>query len=361
MTARNSSDEARLPASGAQPVFAQAAQVRPLLAVARAEGLDVDLLLNSLELPADAFDGDKVVALGDYFRLQNQVSALLGDETLHFSPRRLLPGTTDFVMARLAGVTSLLEMMKILAQSYNLLHGGEFNSVRRRGDVVTFVIDDRRFPYTMTDNQEFLRFSLECVQIFLHCMIAVVSRPHALAGLRRVSVTREKRTSSAIHLDFWRAPVRFGAPVYSLEYDYEVAAAPIAPPRPATLNAAYVYAEIVSASATLRAGGRGGEMSDFVRQAIARGVIDQTRIAALSGISVATLRRRLESEGASFRDLRREELNESAKRLLRRQNSVAEVAEKLGFSDFRAFNRAFKAWNGVTPKTYATSATRKSD
>jgi AraC-like DNA-binding protein len=24
----------------------------------------------------------------------------------------------------------------------------------------------------------------------------------------------------------------------------------------------------------------------------------------------------------------------------------------LGFSEFRAFNRAFKDWNGVTPKAY---------
>jgi AraC-like DNA-binding protein len=70
----------------------------------------------------------------------------------------------------------------------------------------------------------------------------------------------------------------------------------------------------------------------------------------------ATLRRRLESEGASFRDLRRDTLNEAAKRLLRRRSSVAEVAEELGFSDFRSFNRAFKAWNGVTPKAYADGA-----
>jgi len=342
-----------------RPVCVRAEQIRPLLSVAHSGGLDVGTLLRSLDIPGELIAGGGVIPLTDYFRVQNQISAALGDETLHLSSRQLLPGTTDFVMGRLAGASSLLETMKILARSYNLLHGGEFNSVRRKGDIVTFIIDDRRFPYTTTDNPEFLRFSLECVQIFLHCMIAVVSRPHALAGLRRLSVRREERSASSPHLDFWRAPIRFGAPVYALDYDYEVATAPIEPPPPAMLNAAHVHAEIGSASAIVRSGGRGRETSEFVRRSLAKGVIDQTRIAALAGISVATLRRRLENEGSSFRDLRREVLNASAQNLLRRENSVAEVAEELGFSDFRAFNRAFKSWNGVTPKAYCEAARRK--
>lgn len=341
------------------PVCARTAQVRPLLSMAAASGVDTNALLGSLGLPAEILDTDEQIALGDYFRLQNQISAALDDETLHLSSRQLLPGTTDFVMARLAGATSLLGAMRILAQSFNLLHGGDFNSVRRRGDVVSFVIDDRRFPYTTKDNPEFLRFSLECVQIFLHCMIAVVSRPHAQAGLRRLSVTREGRSPDSIHLDFWRAPIRFGASVYSLDYDYDMAAAAIAPPEAMTLNAAHVYAEIVSAAASPRGSDRGGEASDFVRQSLSRGIIDQTRIAALAGVSVATLRRRLEAEGASFRDLRREVLNEAAKQLLRRRVPLAEAAEELGFSDFRAFNRAFKAWNGMTPKAFCDAVDKK--
>lgn len=344
---------------GPAPVLARAALVRPLLHMAEAGGVDLKALLKSLGIGETLLDIDDHVALGDYFRLQNQISAALDDETLHLSSRQLLPGTTDFVMARLVSASSLHEAMKMLAQSYNILHGGEFNSVRRKGDVISFIIDDRRFPYTTRENPEFLRFSLECVQIFLHCMIAVVSRPHAQAGLRRLSVTRAARTPDSIHLDFWRAPIRFGAPVYALDYDFEVATAAITPPRADRLNAAHVYEEIVSASAAPLAGGRGGETADFVRQSLSRGVIDQTRIAALAGTSVATLRRRLEAEGASFRDLRADVLNDAAKRLLRSGNSVAEVAEELGFSDFRAFNRAFKSWNGVTPKAFSASTQPK--
>jgi AraC-like DNA-binding protein len=335
------------------PVRVKVRQARPLFDLAAQRGADIGAVMKALQLDPGILDQDGELALADYFRAQDVIAAALHDETMRMSARQLLPGTTDFVLAQLIGATSLRHAMTTLAQSFNLLHGGEFNSVRRRGDAISFVIDDRQFPYTMQDNPTFLRFSLECVQIFLHCILATVSRPHANAGLRRVSVTRERRSPDAVHLDFWGAPVRFGAPVYSLDYSFDAATAAIAPPSAEALKASEVLTEIRAAAGKAHGAGHGGELSDFVSRALARGVIDQTRIAALAGVSAATLRRKLEAEGTSFRDLRLRVLNETAKALLIRRKSVAEVAEELGFSDFRSFNRAFKAWNGETPKAFA--------
>lgn len=341
------------PQATTSPIWVRAREAKPLFDLAEARGADVGSILKTMNLDPALFEKNAVMTLGDYFRAQDTIAAALHDETLRMSSRQLLPGTTDFVLAQLVGSASLLEAMRTLAQSFNLLHGGEFNSVRRRGDVISFVIDDRRFPYTTQDNPAFLRFSLECIQIFLHCILATVSRPHANAGLRRVSVTRERRSAEALHLEFWRAPLRFGTPVYTLEYSFEDATAAISPPSAGALKASAVLGEIAAAAGSAHAAGHGGETSDFVRRALARGVIDQTRIAALAGISVATLRRKLETEGTSFRNLRLAVLNESAKSLLLKRRSIAEVADELGFSDFRAFNRAFKNWNGETPKAFA--------
>lgn len=341
-------------------VRVKAREARPLFDLAAARGADVSRLLKALHLDPGVFDADGDMALADYFRAQDLIAATLQDETLRMSARQLLPGTTDFVLAQLVGASSLLEAMKTLAQSFNLLHGGEFNTVRRRGDIIAFIIDDRLFPYTMKDNPAFLRFSLECVQIFLHCILATVSRPHANAGLRRVSVTRQHRSPDAIHLDFWGAPVRFGAAVYALDYSYDAVTAAIAPPEAHSLKASAVLAEITQAAANAHHAGHGPETAALVRWALSRGVIDQTRIAALAGVSAATLRRKLDDEGVSFRDLRKEVLNDAAKSLLRRRKSVPEVAAELGFSDFRAFNRAFKAWNGETPKAFADRARKTS-
>ena len=83
----------------------------------------------------------------------------------------------------------------------------------------------------------------------------------------------------------------------------------------------------------------------------------QGAIASRLEISVATLRRRLEDEQTSFRDLVNQYRMEEAITLLQNGLSVTEAAEKLDYSDVRAFNRAFKRWKGVTPSVYASEQT----
>jgi len=330
--------------------------IAPLIASAEARGVGVDGLLASVGLARSQFEGDGEVALGDYFRLQQQISALVEDETLQLSKRQLLPGSTDFALSQLTHAASLVDAMRILARAYNILHGGEYNAVLRKGDVIRFVIDDRKFPYAADGDEAFIRASLECIQIFVHCILATLAREQADAALRRVLVRRPTRDVEATHLMFWRAPVRLGSAVYALDYDVSAAAAAIEKPEAGALNAAAVHRTIIDEAGSPGRAGPGSEMTQFVRQALARGAIDQTSVAALAGISAPTLRRRLEEEGTSFRDLRQDVLNEAAKRLLADRKSLAEIAEELGFSDYRAFTRAFKAWNGESPMHF----TRKS-
>jgi AraC-like DNA-binding protein len=48
-------------------------------------------------------------------------------------------------------------------------------------------------------------------------------------------------------------------------------------------------------------------------------------------------------------------MNARARRRVLMKADLADVAEELGFSDRRAFSRAFKDWNGVTPSQYRLS------
>lgn len=336
-------------------IFVSAGQVRPMIELAAARGLRTEHLLEMLDLPPDLFAGpdNAKIALVDYYRIRNYIASTLEDETCQLSARQLLPGTTDFIMAQVKDVKSLHEAMRIFAHTYNVIHGGEYNKVRRRGRAVQFVTDDREFPYTLKGSIEHTHFFMECIQIFLHCMLSTVAPQAAPSALRRVAVTRPQNEPGSDHLAFWAAHIRFGSEQYILDYDAEIVDAPIEIPSTDQLTSARVYAKISEMAGAGHQPLRLRQAEFFVKDALAKGVIDQTRIAALAGVSVATLRRRLEVEGVSFRELRREVLNDAAKALLRRRMSVAEVAEELGFSDFRAFNRAFKSWNGVSPKIYA--------
>lgn len=334
-----------------------------MLAEAAAAGVAIEEMLASLGLPADLADrqGAGEISLGDYYRIQNRLAILFGDETLHMSARQLLPGSTDFVLQHAGECKTLVEVMQVIARSYNLLHGGEYNRVEAKKTSVEYVIDDRAFPYTANLSADDRYFSIESILIFLHCMLMTVAPQASPPIVKSVHLRRPKSRESFGQLDYWTAPVKLGAEVYRLEFDKTAATAAFAPPAPESLTVNAVYQRLVKAvaGAPHEKGAHRGAKAQ-VRDALERGVVEQKAVAAQMGVSVATLRRRLDEESVSFRDLRREVLNETAKRLLRSNRSIGDVSEALGFSEFRSFNRAFKEWNGVTPKAYVRQLERGS-
>jgi AraC-like DNA-binding protein len=70
-------------------------------------------------------------------------------------------------------------------------------------------------------------------------------------------------------------------------------------------------------------------------------------------ISTRTLDRRLEEAGISWQEmLDGLRLQTALKYLSNPETTITEIAEKLGFSEIRAFQRRFKSWTGVTPTGY---------
>ncbi|MFC4874463.1 AraC family transcriptional regulator [Negadavirga shengliensis] len=66
-----------------------------------------------------------------------------------------------------------------------------------------------------------------------------------------------------------------------------------------------------------------------------------------------TLQRKLQEENTSFR-VESESIKEELARnlLLSKSLTVGEIADRLGYADQAAFQRAFRQWTGATPKTY---------
>lgn len=80
---------------------------------------------------------------------------------------------------------------------------------------------------------------------------------------------------------------------------------------------------------------------------------DFTALAEQMGLSPATLRRRLNAEGHSYRTLTSELRKELAMALLSDDSvSNAQIAEKLGFTEYSSFYRAFRQWTGASPRAF---------
>jgi AraC-like DNA-binding protein len=98
-------------------------------------------------------------------------------------------------------------------------------------------------------------------------------------------------------------------------------------------------------------------MTDKVRGLLSRDVgremLAAEQVAARLGVSATTLRRHLQTEGASFQRLKDGCRMEAAFHYLSCPDYIiGDIAERLGFDDTSAFFRAFKRWTGLTPGEY---------
>lgn len=80
------------------------------------------------------------------------------------------------------------------------------------------------------------------------------------------------------------------------------------------------------------------------------------QLAARLRLSERTLQRRLRQESLTLQQLLDDVRCSLARRHLREsRESIAEISFLLGFSEVRAFHRAFKRWTGVTPNAFRTT------
>jgi AraC-like DNA-binding protein len=81
------------------------------------------------------------------------------------------------------------------------------------------------------------------------------------------------------------------------------------------------------------------------------GEIDAARAARRLGTSVRTLQRRLAAERTTFQEVLDQTRSEIARELLAAPDvRMKEVSRALGFSDTRAFRRAYRRWTGRSPR-----------
>lgn len=104
---------------------------------------------------------------------------------------------------------------------------------------------------------------------------------------------------------------------------------------------------------------KGEATTDAVRRQLAselgKGQPSLEQIAPRLHMSSRTLRRRLDEEGTSFRQILGEVRRELASRhLTEGRLAIGEIAFILGFSEPSAFHRAFKQWTGHAPHAYRT-------
>ena len=91
----------------------------------------------------------------------------------------------------------------------------------------------------------------------------------------------------------------------------------------------------------------------LILQQLNEGVATATNIASQMNMSISTFKRRLAERNLTFRLLRDDVIRIQAEKVLAEtSHSIAIIAQRLGYSETSAFDRAFQRLNGMTPRHY---------
>lgn len=96
-----------------------------------------------------------------------------------------------------------------------------------------------------------------------------------------------------------------------------------------------------------------GSLREMVRPSLQRAYPDIGHAAALAGVSVSTLQRRLRESGITYSELvETERLRLSIELLTQGEFKICDVASELGYTEPANFIRAFRKWTGLTPSQF---------
>ncbi len=194
-----------------------------------------------------------------------------------------------------------------------------------------------------------LRFPPAAVDFFLAVMVLMGRRISPGWNPLQVRFAYPEPSDTAEHVRVFQSTLRFGATDSCLVFSAERLAAPMpkADARLCTIldrHAEQLLEQLPAADRLV------DQVRQLVLSELRGGEPTNQRIARKLALSTRTLRRRLQEEGTTFKQILEELRRDMALRYLsERQLSPGEVAYLLGFSTPSAFHKAFKRWTGVTP------------
>ncbi|GAA1625970.1 AraC family transcriptional regulator [Nonomuraea maheshkhaliensis] len=317
--------------------------VRRLVRAGERRGLDVASLLRRSGIPADALGrlGGGCVSHTQLSELTQELWILTGDELFGIGPPLPL-GSFRLMMRSLIHAPDLGAALRRLAEAGEVL-GAPRLRVAERPPLVVVEIDPRRL-----DDPDHL--AAELLATVIHRMLGWVTGRRI--ALRELTLPWPAPAYAADYEGvFGRHPV-FDADRLTLAFDHALLSAPL-------IRDEQQLADYLADQPNVWFATRdyGSSTADRVRKILERGLRGHWPapgdIAAQLAMSTQHLRRLLRAEHTSIGQIKEDLLRDAAIASLRRgDETVEELARRLGFSEASAFRRAFRRWTGRPPGAY---------
>lgn len=320
--------------------------LRGLLAAAESSGVSRQALNDAanhcgldLEMP------DERVSRSQAYRFLGLVMEAAGDSALGLHMGTKMTGYALNPLADLiAHAPTLRDALTALTQFHGVLSDHRSVQLSERGGQVTL----RCQPFT-DESERVRRFTTEMLVVSLYRLVSEFSGDPS--AIERVSFDYPAPPYRDEYARAFAGAERFEQPFTGLVF----AQALMDAPSPHADRGLHGALRTIAEQQIERAGHRSTALR--VREFLVRqgpGLrLSMDRVARGIGLSERSLRRRLAEEGTSYTAVANEALARIALGLLvDGQRTIQETAVEMGFSNARAFHRAFKAWTGTTPRAY---------
>lgn len=350
--------------------------VRAVLSGARRAGVDTVPLLQAARISPLLLGDERARISADRFaRLVKEVQRATGDEFLGLGPLPSRRGTFAMMGLACLGCPDLGTALERAVRFYGLFPGGPEMAVTVGGEggagacsdgsgagsgygavsglgaasaTAEFSIRTDLRPYPEAT------FLAESVMIIWHRLSSwLIGRR---IPLRHARFAHPAPAHAHEYELLFGCAVRFGSPRTAAAFDARWLAAPV------VRDEAALTAMLRRAPADLLSRREyGTTVTERVRRTLVLALRaagparlpEAAEVAARLAVSPATLRRRLQEEGTSYRRLKDAVRRDAAiSSLAAGREPIAELAARLGFSEDTAFHRAFRRWTGTTPGAY---------
>lgn len=310
----------------------------------RRSGRPTEQLLAGLGLPPVVTEPVSAQTFG---QLWLAIAAELDDECFGLGARPMQRGSFTLLCHCVLHAPTLERALRRVLRFLNLVLGEPTGRLVVHDGIAEVQLSDEGEPRSA--------FAYRSYWIILHGLICwLVGRR---IPIRLVDFRCAEPVQSADHRLFFGAPIRFSQSVSRLGFDAAMLALPISRNEQQLRQ----FLRGAPANILLRYRYDAGTAAAVRRCLTQKEPADWTSFATLATdmrMSSSTLRHRLHDEGQSYAGIKDEIRRDLACSLLTTTDqTVSEIANRLGYSEPSAFYRAFRKWTGLSPEAFRKSQT----
>jgi AraC-like DNA-binding protein len=282
------------------------------------------------------------MTLEEYGRFWFALAQEMGDEMLGMAHDPMRPGSFAVLCHAIRGTTTLGQALRRALWVLEVMLGSPHGTVTIRSGQAQITLAENDEPMSA--------FAYRTLLIVLLGPICWLARRRI--DLLEVAFRCPAPAGAIEYSRFFGTPVQFSASETRVVIRADHLSLPV------NRSEAALKRYLKDAPGNLLVGYQGGDdLTGQIRKILKTKKPQQwpdfNRIASHLKMSPSTLRRRLKTQGASFRDIKSEVRQTLAKRLLIQSDlPVAQVSDQLGYTEPSAFFRAFHAWTGMSPARF---------